>query len=89
MNYTPSNRMTQSQPNPLRGKEPTDNQLKDIKNNMQVLPINDKHHVYYNLSTKQSNSGWFNNDRLIILNTKNKTLGYVSKMPEYQIPFYS
>ena len=48
---------------------------------MQVLPINDKHNIYYNISTKQSNSGWFNNDRLIILNTKTKILGYVSKMP--------
>ena len=83
------NSVQYSQTRPLRHKEPTDKQLKDIQNNLQTLSIDDRHNVYYNLSSKISNSGWFNNDRLIILNTKSKVLGYVSKLPEYQIPFYS
>lgn len=43
----------------------------------------------YGLVDKESNSGLFKNERLLILNTKEGTLGYLSKMPENMIPFLS
>ena len=73
--------MTQSLPLPHRKKQPTTEQLADLQNNLQTLSIADGHHIYYNLSTKLSNSGFFNNDRLIVLDTQKNMLGYVSKLP--------
>lgn len=69
-----------------RPKEPTEMELRNLKVVIQKLSLSPHHEVYYNLATKESKSGFFNNDRLIILNTKDRYLGYVSKLPEGLIP---
>jgi hypothetical protein len=55
--------------------------------NIQKLSISPKDEICYSLVTKDSKTGFFSNDRLLILNTKDKELFYVSKLPEGLIPF--
>lgn len=69
-----------------RHKEPTDMELRNLKAVLQKLSLAPNHEVYYNLVSKESRSTFFNNDRLILLNTKDKYFGYVSKLPEGLIP---
>lgn len=52
-----------------------------MKTNIQKLNISSKHTLYYCIVTKDSKTGFFSNDRLLILNTKEKSLSYISKLP--------
>jgi hypothetical protein len=54
---------------------------------IQKLSISSKEDIYYSLVTKDSKSGFFSNDRLLILNSRDKELFYLSKIPEGRIPF--
>ena len=57
--------------------------------NIQKLSISPKEDIFYSLVTKDSKSGFFSNDRLLILNARDKELSYLSKIPQGSIPFYS
>jgi hypothetical protein len=72
---------------PKRNKEPTEKELKNLRMNIQKLSISNKEEIYYGLVSKDSKTGFFSNDRLLILNSKDKELSYVSKIPEGLIPF--
>ncbi len=48
--------------------------------NIQQLSISPKHTLYYSLITKDSKSGFFSNERLLVLNDKDKELFY-AKIP--------
>lgn len=48
-----------------------------------------KEDIYYGLVSKDSKTGLFSNERLLVLNTKDKELSYISKLPEGLIPFFS
>lgn len=43
--------------------------------------------MLYNLVSKESNWGIFKNERLLMLNVKNESLSYLSKVPSGIIPF--
>ena len=43
--------------------------------------------ILYNLVEKESASGFFKNERLLVLNTREESVGYCNKVPEGLIPF--
>jgi hypothetical protein len=53
------------------------------------LSLSKKDDIYYGMVTKDSKTGLFSNDRLLVLNTKDKELSYISKLPEGLIPFFN
>jgi hypothetical protein len=81
-----SNVSSEAKPRP---KEPSQLELRNMKVILQRLTLPSKHEVCYNLVTKESKSGFFDNERLIVLNTKDRSFGYLSKLPEGLIPLLS
>lgn len=57
---------------PKRNKELTEKELKNIRMNIQTLSLSPQQHIYYSLVTKDSKTGLFSNDRLLLLNTRTK-----------------
>lgn len=53
------------------------------------LPVSKKDEIYYGVVSKDSKTGLFSNDRLLVLNSKDKELSYISKLPEGLIPFFN
>jgi hypothetical protein len=49
--------------------------------------INTKNNYFYNIITKESGSGFFSNERLLILNANERSLMYQSKIPQGYLPF--
>lgn len=56
---------------------------------VQKLSLSKREDIYYGVVTKDSKTGLFSNDRLLILNAKDKELSYISKLPEGLIPFFN
>ncbi len=71
---------------PKRNKELSEKELKNLRMNISQLSISPKHTIYYSLITKDSKSGFFSNERMLVLNSKEKELFY-TKIPEGLIPF--
>lgn len=74
---------------PKRNKELTEKEIKSIRMAVQKLTVSSKDSVFYGLATKDSKSGFFSNDRLLVLATKEREFYYLSKPPEGLIPFLS
>lgn len=43
----------------------------------------DDNFIAYSIVKKVSNSGWFSNERLLVIDCANKELFYLSHVPEY------
>lgn len=55
---------------PKRNKELTEKEIKSIRMAVQKLTVSSKDSVFYGLVSKDSKSGFFSNDRLLVLATK-------------------
>lgn len=71
----------------IRSKELSDREIKNLKTTLQRLQLPGLYEVYYCIGTKESNTGLFSNDRLVILNNRERSIGYISKLPPGLIPF--
>lgn len=73
----------------IRNRVLTNDEMERIRIQPQYLGINKSEFVLYNLVHKESNLGLFKNERVLILNIKDESLSYLSKIPQGLIPFYS
>jgi hypothetical protein len=70
-----------------RSKELTSLELEKLKKLPQYLRLTPSEFVLYNLVEKESNSGLFKNERLLVFNARQESICYLSKVPPGLIPF--
>ncbi len=73
----------------IRNRVLTNEELETLRIQPQYLGLNKSEFVLYNLVQKETNLGLFKNERMLVLNIKNESLSYLSKVPHGLIPFHN